>query len=54
MLDAITVFLDYLPPNTTPADIEIKYAYNCADGSGGWAGLGCPERKVRRISGVKR
>jgi len=39
MLDAITVFLDYLPPNTTPADIEIKYAYKCADGSGGWAGL---------------
>jgi len=24
MLDAITVFLDYLPPNTTPADIEMK------------------------------
>jgi len=48
MLDAITVFVDYLPPNTTPADIEIKYAYKCADGSGGWAGLsrtkGSPEK----------
>jgi len=48
MLDAITVFLDYLPPNTTPADIEIKYAFKCADGSGGWAGLsrtkGSPEK----------
>jgi len=48
MLDAITVFLDYLPPNTTPADIEIKYAFKCADRSGGWAGLsgtkGSPEK----------
>jgi len=48
MLDAITVFLDFLPPNTTPADIEIKYAFKCADGSGGWAGLsrtkGSPEK----------
>jgi len=47
MLDAITVFLDTLPPNTIPADIEIKYAYKCADGTGGWAGLsstkGSPE-----------
>jgi len=48
MLDAIAVFLDSLPPNTTPADIEIQYAYKCTDGSGGWAGLsstkGSPER----------
>ena len=48
MLDAITIFLDSLPPNTTPADIEIKYAFKCADGSGGWAGLsstkGSPEK----------
>jgi len=48
MLDAITVFLDTLPPNTIPADIEIKCAYKCADGSGGWAGLsstkGSPEK----------
>ena len=48
MLDAITVFLDSLPPNTTPSEIEIKYAYKCADGSGGWAGLsstkGSPEK----------
>jgi len=48
MLDAITIFLDSLPPNTTPADIEIKCAFKCADGSGGWAGLsstkGSPEK----------
>jgi len=48
MLDAITIFLDTLPPNTIPADIEIKYAYKCADGTGGWAGLsstkGSPEK----------
>ena len=48
MLDAITIFLNSLPPNTTPADIEIKYAFKCADGSGDWAGLsstkGSPEK----------
>lgn len=37
MLDAIAVFLDSLPPNTTTFDIEIKYAFKCADGSGSWA-----------------
>jgi len=47
-LDAITVFIDSLPPDTTPLEIEIKYAFKCADGSGGWAGLsstkGSPEK----------
>jgi len=48
MLDAIAVFLDSLPPNTTTSDIEIKYAFKCADRSGGCAGLsstkGSPEK----------
>jgi len=48
MLDAIAVFIDSLPPNTTPSEIEIKYAFKCADGNGGWAGLsrtkGSPEK----------
>jgi len=47
-LEAITVFNDSLPPNITSLEIEIKYAFKCADGSGGWAGLsstkGSPEK----------
>jgi len=52
MLDAIMVFSTSLPSNTTQSDIEIKYAFKCADGSGSWAGLsstrGSPENGVGR------
>jgi len=53
MLDAIAVIIDSLPPNTTPSEIEIKYAFKCADGNGGWAGLsrikGTPEKWRRAL-----
>jgi len=48
MLDAIAAFLDSLPPNTTTSDIEIKYAFKCADGSGGWAGLSSTKGSLAR------
>jgi len=42
------VFSTSIPSNATPSDIEIKYAFKCADGSGSWAGLsstrGSPEK----------
>ena len=53
ILDAIMVFSTSLPSNTTPSDIEIKYAFKCADGSGSWAGLsntrGSPEKWRRTL-----